>query len=86
MKRLILVSTIITLTACSTLEVMNKEHSNQRKELRVEQKVKKEEFYKKLKAERELLKAKQMLELAAVGSEKHKELKELIASLENFLN
>ncbi|MGL5716750.1 MAG: hypothetical protein ACRCX2_27290 [Paraclostridium sp.] len=86
MKRITLLLSIIILTSCSTLEVMNKEHTAQRKELRAEQKLKKEEFYKKLKAERELLKAKQMLELASVGTEKHKELKELIASLENFLN
>ncbi len=95
--RLIAIAILITiLTACSSLKGMNEQHTAERKQLRIEQKEKKKELgekhkieakklQKRLEIERELLKAKQAIQLVEYGSEKFKELSELIKHLENLL-
>lgn len=96
MKKVLFIITILSMTACSSLKSINTEHKTQRKELRAEQLEKKKELgerhkleskklSKRLELERELLKAKQALELAKYGTDKYKELKELIKHLEDLL-
>ncbi|MGL5428136.1 MAG: hypothetical protein ACRDAS_09510 [Cetobacterium sp.] len=96
MKKLLLVLTMISLVACSSLKSMDAEHKQARKELRLEQKAKKKalgeehkleakKLSKRLELERELLKVKQTLELVEYGSAKYKELTALKEQLENLL-
>lgn len=96
MKKLLLVLTVLSMTACSSLKSMDVEHKEARKELRIEQKAKKKalgeehkleakKLSKRLELERELLKTKQALELVEYGSSKYKELIALKEQLENLL-
>lgn len=94
--RILLLALALSLTACSTLDTMNEAHKTARKELREAQKVRKHDLGEKhkleskklsdrAKLERDLLATKHALELAKVGTEKYKELQELIKHLEELL-
>lgn len=96
MKKLLILISLITFTACSSLNEMDTIHKAERKALRESQTARKKEMgdkhkiessklTKRAEVERELLKTTQALTLVEYGTEKYKELSATIEKLKDFL-